>query len=69
MIDDTDERAIDFKGKINSLTNLRNNILHEDASPNLDVNMIEEYKKHIGQFAEELISLLNVNIYNLTSNC
>lgn len=69
LIDDTDERAIDFKGKINSLTNLRNNILHEDASPNLDVNMIEEYKKHIGQFAEELISLLNVNIYNLTSNC
>ncbi len=71
LYDDISEQIIvvDFKGKINSLTNLRNNILHQDASPNLDVNMIEQYKKYIGQFAQKLITLLNTKIIDLHSNC
>lgn len=69
LIDNVDERIVDFKGKINSLTSLRNNILHEDASPNLDVNMIEEYKQYIAQFAQKLIDLLNTKIIDLNSNC
>lgn len=69
LIDHTNQQIIDFKEKINSLTSLRNNILHEDASPNLNVNMIEEYKQYIGQFAQKLIDLLNIKIINLESNC
>lgn len=35
MLESSEGRRMDFKGVFNSLTNLRNNILHQDASPNL----------------------------------
>ena len=52
------ERQIDFRGTFNSVTSIRNNILHEDASPNLNTVQIREYRRYFENFAIKLDSHL-----------
>lgn len=48
------DKPVDFKGIFNSVTAMRNNILHEDASPNLNTNQIREFRRHFENFAIKL---------------
>jgi hypothetical protein len=48
------DKPIDFKGVFNSVTAMRNNILHADASPNLNTNQIREFRRHFENFAIKL---------------
>lgn len=52
---------VDIKGEINSMTNYRNTILHENVSPSLTHNQIEKYKDRIVLFANSLNELLIKN--------
>ncbi|HVM51275.1 MAG TPA: HEPN domain-containing protein [Candidatus Acidoferrum sp.] len=45
------EAMIDFRGIFNSVTAMRNNILHEDASPNLSSSQIKGQRRFFEQFA------------------
>jgi hypothetical protein len=45
------EVPIDFRGIFNSVTAIRNNILHEDASPNLSTAQIKSHRLYFEQFA------------------
>ncbi len=58
VYDSEDAPLIDIKGIVNSLTGLRNNILHEDASPSLTSTMIRQQSTSLKQFAKELERLL-----------
>lgn len=51
-------RTIDIAADINSMTGIRNNILHTDATPNLTHTQISEYKSHLVLFAEKLDQVL-----------
>jgi hypothetical protein len=59
-ISDEPETAqmIDIVADINSMTGIRNNILHTDANPNLTHSQIFEYKKHLVLFADKLVQVL-----------
>jgi len=58
ILDDLDLQEIDIKGTFNSVINLRNQIIHADASPSIGIDSVEEYKEHLKLFAEELINFL-----------
>jgi hypothetical protein len=45
---------VDFRGIFNSVTNMRNNILHEDASPNLNSVQVRRYRTYFERFARQL---------------
>jgi hypothetical protein len=60
---------IDFKGIFNSVTGLRNNILHQNASPNLTTPMIRNYKEDFKLFAQELENYLNNDLYRISNTC
>ena len=51
-------QMIDIVADINSMTHIRNNILHTDATPNLTHSQILEYKKHLVLFADKLVQVL-----------
>jgi len=46
--------VVDFRGIFNSVTNMRNNILHQDASPNLNTDLIRKYRQYFEVFAGRL---------------
>lgn len=50
---------------INALTNIRNNILHGDATPSLTHGQVENYKRHITMFSEKVVEKLEEEIDNL----
>jgi len=52
------KKQLDFKGKFNSLIYIRNNIVHQDDTPNLTHIDVIEYKKFIIKFVNELIVVL-----------
>jgi len=56
---------IDIRGKINSLTHLRNNIIHEDATPTLTHIEINDYLEALQKFAEKITDLLSNDIIKL----
>jgi RiboL-PSP-HEPN len=47
----------DFFSKFNSLNNIRNNIIHEDATPSLTHQDVENYLTDVKKFAASLDSL------------
>lgn len=49
---------VDVKGIVNSLTGLRNNILHQDATPNLTVASLRKQSAILQRFATALIDAL-----------
>lgn len=51
-----------FFTKFNSLNNLRNNILHQDATPTLTLSDVKEHKKVIEDFVNNLCEYANNNI-------
>jgi hypothetical protein len=57
--DDEKLQKIDFKGVFNSVMNMRNNILHQNASPNLTLDRIREYQGIFKMFAAALVVLLD----------
>lgn len=56
---------INIAADINALTNIRNNILHGDATPSLTHEQIENYKRHIMMFSTKLAEKLDNEIDNL----
>lgn len=58
VYDSEETPHVDIKGIINSLTGLRNNILHQDASPSLTSTMIRQQSTALKQFAKQLECLL-----------
>jgi len=54
--------SIDIVADINSMTGIRNNILHADATPNLTHTQIHEYKDHLLLFADKLSQVLEKSI-------
>ncbi len=64
--DPNENKEIDFKGTFNSLTGLRNNILHQNASPNLthldvltNLNIIKAFSNELSTYLDN--SLVNIN--------
>jgi hypothetical protein len=47
-------QTVDFRGTLNSVTAMRNNILHEDASPNLTTPEIRRFRTQFQSFADAL---------------
>jgi hypothetical protein len=68
LIEDTDQKEIDIKGSFNSVTSLRNNILHQDASPTITVEDVEMYKEHLKLFAKNLTDFLNKKVQQLSDS-
>lgn len=56
---------IDVATDVNSMTGIRNNILHTDATPNLTHWQILEYTKHLILFANKLVTVLDASLSNL----
>jgi len=54
--------VLDFKGMFNSNVRIRNNIIHEDATPNLTYLSLEEYTDYYRQFSEGLVILLEEDL-------
>jgi hypothetical protein len=51
-------KPVDFRGTFNSVCGMRNNILHEDESPNLTAFDTRKYRSHFESFAEKLTNYL-----------
>jgi hypothetical protein len=59
------KEKIDIRGKINSLTHLRNNIIHEDATPTLTHIEIRDYLESFQKFAEKITDLLKADLIRI----
>jgi hypothetical protein len=62
LADAPDQEAIDVRADINSVTNIRNNILHSDATPNLTHGQVEKFAEHFVMFADKLVEILNARL-------
>jgi hypothetical protein len=60
-----DLQEVDIKNIFNSVNNLRNNILHQDASPSIGLDSVEKYRKNLEDFAKELSIFLENKINDL----
>ncbi len=49
-----DKIEVDFRGLFNSMSGMRNNIIHQDATPDLTHNEIEKYACNFKEFAKEV---------------
>jgi hypothetical protein len=56
---------INIIADINSITNHRNNILHNDLTPNVTHDQIFLYKKHLVQFSKRICNILEFKLANL----
>ncbi|WP_432799925.1 MAE_28990/MAE_18760 family HEPN-like nuclease [Poriferisphaera sp. WC338] len=65
--DSNEDSVLDIKGIFNSITNMRNNILHQDETPTLTVGNVKYYKNILVQLAECLEELLQKIISNADS--
>jgi hypothetical protein len=57
--DELQVRLVDFRGVFNSVCSMRNNILHQDESPNLNTGEIEQYRQQFESFAIGLDAFLS----------
>ncbi len=55
----SDENLVDFQGIFNSITHMRNNILHQNATPDLTMSTVRDYRTYFEAFADELAVILN----------
>jgi hypothetical protein len=62
-------QAVDIVADINSMTGIRNSILHTDATPNLTHSQILEYRKHLVLFADKLAGVLEGLLESYASSC
>jgi hypothetical protein len=60
---------IDIKGKFNQLTNLRHNIIHQDASPSLTHVQIEQLKQIIYKFAYKIYDKMLESLAEIKESC
>lgn len=67
LLDQIEEQEINIKESFNSVTNLRNNIIHQDASPSIGIESVEQYKEDLQLFAENLIVFLERKINEFDS--
>lgn len=56
---------VDMKGPINSVTNHRNQIIHNDLKPNITLSELWNYRICLNLFAEEIIEVLNKKLRKL----
>ncbi|MDD5581494.1 MAG: HEPN domain-containing protein [Methylobacter sp.] len=66
---DLDKVKIDFKGTFNSITNIRNNIIHQDATPNLTIPQIKDYRYLMQNFSTVLEAKLQNTIQVISEAC
>jgi len=66
--DEAIDIPVNIAADVNALTNIRNNILHGDATPSLTHEQLENYKKHIIMFSSQLVGVLDNRIDNLTNH-
>ena len=66
MVDMTALKKIDFKGMFNSVMGMRNNILHQNASPNLTHDTVRKYQIVFESFSKALANVLDANINSLS---
>lgn len=65
----SDELAeVNLKDEINTMTNLRNNIIHQDATPNLTHVNLVRYRDFLKDFAHELVAYLVRALSEIASN-
>jgi hypothetical protein len=62
IIDTVTLKKVDFKGIFNSVMGMRNNILHQNASPNLTHESVREYRIVFESFSQKLAQVLDTNI-------
>lgn len=62
---DSTRKRVDFKGTFNSVMNMRNNILHQDASPSLTHKSVREYKLSFESFADAVTITLDNSLNKL----
>lgn len=60
--DERTMKRVDFKGVFNSVMNMRNNILHQNASPNLTHGSIREYELIFQGFAKAVIDVMDTQL-------
>lgn len=71
VLDDESESMVDAAGKISvagdidSLTNIRNNIIHSDANPNFTLRDIEAYRNKIWEFCYQIDRLLDQELASI----
>jgi hypothetical protein len=58
---------INMVADINSLTNHRNSILHNDSTPNITHLQIASYEKHLIQFSKKITKVLESQLDNLVA--
>ncbi|NOU99495.1 MAE_28990/MAE_18760 family HEPN-like nuclease [Paenibacillus planticolens] len=63
MLDDTE--VIDLKGIINNITNQRNQISHQDKTPNITHKQIDEHIEYFNRFSKELCKYLEAKLHGL----
>lgn len=66
---DNSRIRVDFKGTFNSITGMRNNILHQNASPSLTTPMVRNFKEEFQLFAQELETHLNNELLRISKIC
>ena len=65
LLEDNENVEIDIKGIFNSVTNIRNNILHQDDTPNLTIDSIKRYRSILQDFAQTLASTLTNKLFSI----
>lgn len=62
------ESEIDIAGDINSMTSIRNNIIHGDADPALSTDQVRGYVKKIELWSNCLNDVLNIELNTILNN-
>lgn len=62
LLSEAEPEKINIKGKLDSLTGIRNSITHENKSPNMTSQMMMEYIKIFSQFVDKASALLHKEI-------
>ena len=67
--DGVGSQMIDVAGEINSMTSIRNNILHQNASPSLTASSIRNRADVLRRFAVQLVALLQGSVNRIEQVC
>lgn len=60
---------VDVRGALNSVTHMRNNILHQDATPSLTVDRVREFMDVLSRFADGLDARLARELDGIAERC